>query len=296
MNMKELTTAFLLMVFTTCFAQAQETLPFFPFNNGIADDTYNTPEKQVKLLLDNGYKGTEINGLDSFYELYPELQKHGLKIRTIYFKVDLDKPSQPYDPRFEEVLSQLQGSETMFWLHVQSKNHASSSPEADPVAIPILQRMADLAQRYGIKLMLYPHRWFWVETADDAIRVAEQVNRRNLGMAFNLCHYLSFEEEKGRGAWDRLPQLAEASMPYLFAISLNGADFPAVDAKKPWNSYILPLGDGNFDTYRFLKTFTDLGFEGPVGLQCYNILTDKAEHLRQSMDTWQKFMGRMEEE
>jgi len=281
---------YLWVIFSTL--QAQE-LPFFPFHNGISDSTYKTAKEQVKLLLDNNYSGTELNGLDSFFKLYPELQKHELKVYTIYFKVDLDDLTQPYDPRFEEVLAELKGSETMFWLHVHSKKYKSSSVENDVIAVPILQEMADLAQRYGIKLMLYPHRWFWVESPDDGIRVAQKVNRRNFGITFNLCHYLSLEFEKGRAPWQRMSELAKTSMPYLFAISLNGADSKPADSKNIWASFIQPLGDGSFDTFRFLKTFTDLGFNGPVGLQCYNIKQEKAKHLKQSKATWDNYMKQL---
>ena len=293
MNRRYIFLLFLTWAFSSLKAQE---LPFFPFHNGISDSTYKTAEEQVQLLLDNDYSGTEINGLDSFFKLYPELQKHGLKVYTIYFKVDLDNPVQPYDPRFEQVLAELKGSETMFWLHVQSKKYPSSSVENDPIAVPILQEMADMAQRYGIKLMLYPHRFFWVESPDDAIRVAQKVNRRNFGMTFNLCHYLSLEHEQNRDPWEKLSELAEKSMPYLFAISLNGADAQPTDPDNIWASFIQPLGDGKFDTFRFLKTFTDMGFSGPVGLQCYNIKEDKAKHLKQSKETWEGFMEKLGED
>ena len=287
-----------LIVLLLCFslsltAQTGIDIDLFPFQNGVSDSHYNTPQKQVQLLLDNDYPGMEKEKLEGFDELYEALKNHNLNLYTIYFKVDLDKPHQPYDPMFEQVLSKLQGSETMFWLHVQSKDFPPSSAEYDRIAVPILQEMADLANRYGIRLMLYPHRWYWVESPEDAIRVAQKVNRRNFGMTFNLCHYLSLEDQNGRDPWERLPALAKASRPYLFAISLNGADASAGNVKKVWTKFIQPLGQGDFDTFRFLKLFVDLGFDGPVGLQCYNIKADKAVHLKQSMQVWKTYLERL---
>ena len=287
----------LLYLFCLCLTfslQAQQVLdnPFFVFNNGVKDEQYNTVEEQMKLLTDNGYDGMEKNGLDNFEEVYQALQNHDLKLYTIYVNVNLDKPEQPYDPRLEEVFQTIEGSGAMPWLYVTSKEYPPSSSEYDHVAVPILQQIADLAQQYRIKVMLYPHMYFWVESAEDAIRIAEKVNRHNLGMTFNLCHYLAHKNRAGIDPWVPLESLSRQAMPYLFAISLNGADKKDADQEDIWTSFIQPLGEGNFDTYRFLSTFLNQGFEGPVGLQCYNIKEDKAVHLRKSMQTWKEYQRR----
>jgi len=284
-----------LFLFTsTLHAQTLDN-PFFVFHNGLEDETYNTIDKQMQLLLDNGYSGMEKMRLDRFSEYLEEANKRDLKLYTIYFNVDLDKPEEPYDVRFEEVLKMLEGSNTMFWIYVTSKKYKPSSIENDAIAVPIFQEMADIAQEYGIKLMLYPHMYFWVESPYDALRVAKKVNRRNFGMAFNLCHYLAYKQKMGGDPEADLPEIAEESIPYLFAISLNGADKTAPEGSDNiWASYIQPLGDGSYDTYGFLKTFLDLGFEGPVGLQTYNIKQDKAVHLEQSMETWKSYQKRYE--
>ena len=269
---------------------------FFVFNNGVKDKQYDTLEEQMKLLLENGYDGMEKERLDNFDEVYRALEKNDLNLYTIYMNINLDNPEQPYDPRLEEVFLKIAGSGAMPWLYVTSEEYPPSSSEFDSVAVPILQKVADIAQQYGIKVMLYPHMYFWVESAEDAIRVAEKVNRRNLGMTFNLCHYLAHKNRAGIDPWVPLDTLVQQAMPYLFALSLNGADAQAADQENIWASFIQPLGDGDFDTYRFLTSFLDRGFEGPVGLQCYNIKEDKAVHLRRSMQTWKTYQKRYAEE
>jgi len=49
--------------------------PFFVFNNGVQDATYDTPVKQVTLLERLGYDGMEKNGLDDFAEVQGELDR-----------------------------------------------------------------------------------------------------------------------------------------------------------------------------------------------------------------------------
>ena len=275
-------------------AAAQQTLdnPFFVFNNGVKDKQYNTVEKQMELLTNNDYDGMEKNGLDNFGEVYQALKRNNLNLYTIYINVNLDDPNQPYDPRLEEVFQMIEGSGAMPWMYVTSDKYPSSSSEYDTLAVPMLQQIADLAEQYDVRVMLYPHMYFWIESVEDAMRVAEKVNRSNLGMTFNLCHYLAHKNQAGIDPWAEFDSLAQQAMPYLFAISMNGADAHDADGKNIWNSFIQPLGEGNFDTYRFLKAFKEKGFDGPVGLQCYNIDEDKASHLRQSMRTWKEYQKR----
>jgi sugar phosphate isomerase/epimerase len=164
--------------------------PFFVFNNGVKDATYDTPQKQVALLERLGYDGMEKNGLDDFAEVQGELDRQGLKLFTVYVNVNLD-PGQPaYDPRLPEVIRSLKGRPTMLWLNITN--------------------MADKSDRGTI-----------------------------------------------------------------------------------WKSLIQPLGQGTFDTYALLETLVDLGFEGPVGLQCYNVPGDKADILAQSMAAWRGYEDRM---
>ena len=95
--------------------------PFFVFNNGVKDATYDTPRKQVALLERLGYDGMEKNGLDDFAEVQGELDRQGLKLFTVYVNVNLD-PGQPaYDPRLPEVIRSLKGRPTMLWLNITSR-------------------------------------------------------------------------------------------------------------------------------------------------------------------------------
>ncbi|WP_020530075.1 sugar phosphate isomerase/epimerase family protein [Flexithrix dorotheae] len=263
--------------------------PFFSFNTGIKSGGYETLEEQAKLLKDLGYDGVEKEGIDGFSAMQKAIENEGLNIYTNYIRVDLDNEPQPYDPRIEEIFKMVEGKPTMIWLHVVSKKYKPSSVENDGIAVPILQEIADMAAQYNAKVMLYPHVYFWIECAEDAIRVAEKVNRRNLGMTFNLCHYLAHCHMKGIDPIQKFPSIANASVPYLFAISFNGADANPADEKQIWKSFIQPLGEGDYDTYNYLKTFLDLGFTGPVGLQTYNIKLNSDIHLKKSMETWQSF-------
>jgi sugar phosphate isomerase/epimerase len=102
---------------------------------------------------------------------------------------------------------------------------------------------------------------------------------------FNLCHWLRVDSQR-----DYKPLLKRA-LPRLRAISINGAD--DWDAKPGWDRYIQPLGQGSFDVAGLLRTLRELGYTGPVGLQCYGIGGDAREHLARSLEAWRKLRANL---
>lgn len=273
------------------YAQQLDKYPLFVFNNGVQDEKYDTPDKQVQLLKSLGYDGMEKKGLDGLAETIAALDKNGLQLYTMYLNINLDDTENPYDKRLEDAFKMLKGRPTMPWFYITSKKFKPSTRENDPLAVSILQKIADMANEYGIKVMIYPHVNFWVDNVEDAVRVAQKVNRRNLGITFNLCHFLA---DQGMNANSAFIPLVERAMPYVFAISLNGADQPTqtiMQSSNRWNHFIQPLGQGNYNTLEYLNTFIERGFKGPVGLQCYNIKEEKSEHLKHSMAAWKGFQA-----
>lgn len=268
---------------------------FFVFNNGISDTAaYKSPEAQVALAANMGFDGVEKNRLNNFPEFYQALKANHLNLSMIYVEVNLDDEKTPFDPRLEETFRAIQGTKAMPWLFITSKKYKSSSVENDVIAVPIVQKIADMAQRYGVRVTLYHHVWFWLETVEHGISLVKKIDRSNVGITFNLAHYLATQFTAGQNPVENFPLWAAKAKPYLFAVSVNGADFPppSDDRKKIWDTLIQPLGEGKYDTYSFLKTFWDMGFQGPVGLQCYNIKQEKTVHLKKSVQTWQAYKKR----
>jgi len=158
-----------------------------------------------------------------------------------------------------------------------------SDPSGDPRAVAIVRGMADQARGGGAQLVLYPHTGYWLETIEDAVRVAREADRPNVGVMFNLCHWLRVSRDR-----DYRTRLQEA-LPLLLAVSINGAD--EHDDGPGWAKYIQPLDRGDFDIEAFLGTLRNLGYRGPIGLQCYGITGDAREHLARSMAAWRRLNG-----
>jgi len=281
MNMKLLSAVLTASVTLLGGASAadQKAYPFFPFCIDWHDAKKRTFEQQAVMLKELGYDGVGHIWLDKLEERLKTLDAAGLKLYQITMVVDVAAGKKPYDTnRFKEVCALIKGRQVQFCLLLNGMK--SSDPSVDPQAVTILREMSDQAKDSGAQLLLYPHQGSWVERIEDSIRVADQVDRGNVGVMFNLCHWLRVDKSR-----DYQPLLKKA-MPRLWAISINGAD--ELDEKPGWSRYIQPLDKGSFDVGKLLKTLKELGYKGPIGLQCFGIGGDTREHLARSMAAWQK--------
>ena len=65
-------------------------------------------------------------------------------------------------------------------------------------------------------------------------------------------------------------------------VTINGAKV----GSKTIPELIQPLDRGDFDNRELLATLRDIGYRGPIGLQCFGIPGDAREHLQRSMNVW----------
>jgi sugar phosphate isomerase/epimerase len=253
---------------------------FFPFCIDWHDAKKRGFAEQAAMLKELGYSGVGHIWLDKVEERLASLDAAGLRLCQITMQVSLAPDKPPYDrERFRQVLEAVKGRGVQFLLIMNGAK--PSDYTQDGHAIELVREMSEWAKAGGSELLLYPHTGDWIERVEDAVRVAKQVDRPNVGVMFNLCHWLRVSPDR-----DYKTRLTEA-MPYLRAVSLNGADERDGREGKPnWERYIQPLDSGTFDQAAFVKTLRELGYCGPVGLQCFGIGGDAREHLARSLTAW----------
>ena len=251
---------------------------FFPFCIDWHDSKKRGFAEQAVMLKELGYDGVGHVWLDGVAERLKTLDDAKLKLVQITMTVDITPGKAPYDAKFKDVLALVKGRGVQFCLIMNGA--AASDTAADARGVEVLRKMSDLAKDSGAQLLLYPHVGNWVERIEDSTRVAEKVDRPNVGAMFNLCHWLRVDKQR-----DYKPLLQKA-MPRLWAVSINGADVR--DEGSGWDHYIQPLDKGSFDVAALLKTLKELGYKGPIGLQCYGIGGDTREHLARSIAAWRK--------
>jgi sugar phosphate isomerase/epimerase len=250
--------------------------PFFAMDTGTIDAKHQTAAEQVGLVKELGFAGIgpTYTTPENLRGMLNEVDKQQSKLFALYLKLDLDADS-PISPQVRDAIDQLRGRDAIIWLWVASTSYKPSDAAGDARAAKVLREVAGLAEPAGVRIALYPHLATWIERVEDAVRVARAVNRRNLGVTFNLCHWLKVD------GTDLEVRLKEA-LPHLFVVTINGAEVGGKD----WCKLIQPLDSGNFDVADMLAKLDALGWHGPVGLQHYGIPGDAKNNLLRSMDAW----------
>lgn len=246
--------------------------PLYVFDNGVGAGSLSI-EEQTELAHKTGYAGIFYDGTKNIPQLLAAHQKRGMKVLGIYTGMNLSDAKPAYDPGLPEAIRQLKGTGALITFTVSGK-----AANADDLAVPVIREVADMAAQAGLKVALYPHYGMHVARIEDALRVREKVGRPNLGIVFNLCHWLRSGDEVNMAA--RLEQ----ALSFTLMVSINGADHEG-----DWDRLIQTLDRGAFDVKGFLDEFRILGYKGPIGLQCYSIKGDREENLKRSMAAWQSF-------
>jgi sugar phosphate isomerase/epimerase len=281
----------ILLYSNSLFAQKVKN-EFFALHNIIrGDSTYNTFDKQVEFVKNAGFEGIEINQIESFDGMKMALDKY--KFKGSYFYVKL-KLGQPIDTRLESAIRALKGTKTIIAPYILTDNslYNARSPEGDAEAIRLLKKISFLSKNAGLEVAIYPHFSFYIERTDHALELAKKVNSKNLGLSFNLCHWLATTSLTER---DNLKRHMKELKPYLKLMTICGANDIISQKKSIFDDYILPLGTGSFDTYGFLKFMVkEVKYKKPIGVQCYNIKGNKAQLIQNTMTVWKDYKNRIE--
>lgn len=256
--------------------------PFFVFDNGLRGENLSTIDAQLDLVKETGFDGLSwrTDAPERVKQVLDGSQQRGLKLFVVYANLDLKDGKLVYDPRLNEIITLCKGTDTIIWPNLTSKQFKPSDPAGDDIAVAGLRDLAARCESNGLRIAVYPHVNMWVHRVEDAVRVVKKVDRKNVGVTFNLCHALL------DGAEARLPALIEEAAPYLMIATINGADSGAAKTEMP--RLIQPLDQGSYDVGIVLRKLAAAGFKGPIGLQCYNIKGDPKTLLTGSMNAWRK--------
>lgn len=246
--------------------------PFVAMHTGTGGGSVDA---QATLVRDLGFDGLAWD-LDRLAEVRRACEARGGDVFSAYAVLDLGAGFAERLAPLRAAMQALTGGPGMLWLALRNAGVAPRDPSGDDDAAAALNALLADAAATGVEIALYPHHGFWLETAEDALRLCARLDQPRLGLCFNLCHFLRTGDDA-----DPAPLLARCR-EHLLAVTVNGADLEGTD----WRTLIRPLGEGNFDLRSFLGTLDALDFDGPVGLQGFGIDRPANEHLAQSMAAW----------
>ncbi|HTV03428.1 MAG TPA: family 16 glycoside hydrolase [Luteitalea sp.] len=269
-------TSLLLLLLFSSSAYARPE--FFVFDNGVGRGSW-TPEQQARTLKELGYDGISYNYTtpEDLAKWQQAFKAVGLKIYGLYVHTYVDAP-EAFDARLPEAIKMLKGTPTVLWITVQKPKTAG---DHEARAVQIVQHVADLAREHGVQVALYGHAGFLVEHGRDSARVVGKANRPNLGATINLCHeYMS-------GVGDDVAATVKAVAPKATRVSINGVDAAS-------KNFITRLDQGDFDLVGYLTTLKKAGYDGPIGLQAYNVKGDTRENLAANIITWRRIAAEVD--
>jgi len=273
--MKWISTGVVLLM-SACITEAQAARDFFAFDNGLTQ--IKTPKEKVEVLKEFGYAGIGSRS-GQVSELLPELKAAGLKMYSSYVGIQADDKEATYDARLPGEINLLKGEGTFIWLFIRGDRKKN----LDEHVVKTVRDVAEMADKAGLQVSIYPHKGFYVATALDSLRIAEKVDHPNVGASFNLCHFLM------QNNVDDLEKVIRKVASRMNLVSINGADrgsnLPEVKA-------IQRLDKGDFDMGKLLELLDEVKYEGPVGLQCYAIEGDNRENLAASMSAWKRMTSK----
>ncbi len=242
------------------------------------------PDVAPALLKELGYAGYGGRAFDEI--MPPAVAAAGLTFFNGYGVLSFAPAAPAPDEKLRRWLDAMAGRGTVLWLAIQhvAKPDGARVPLSDAAADEFVagqvRAIADYARRGGTTLALYPHTGFWLARVEDALRLAERLDRPDVGVTFNLCHWLKVEGSER----DPAPVL-RAALPRLKFVTINGAD--TGDTKTfGWDRLIQPLDRGSYDVPGFVRLLGKVGYTGPVGFQGYGIKEEPRAVLARTMAAW----------
>ena len=243
------------------------------------------PAECAQVLADLGYAG--LGGRPATAKAHAAaLQSKGLVFFNGYHVTNFGYGQTELPADLAKAVDDLAGTGSTLWLGINKVAFPAgvrAGPEyGDTIVVPQLKQLLAYAKPKGVKVSLYPHTGFWAAQFEVCLRVANKVDDPNLGVTFNLCHWLKVEGSER----DSL-QLIKEALPRLNFITINGADTGDTQ-KLGWDKLIQPLGRGSYDVGAFVAKTRAAGYRGPFGFQGFGIKMDSKELLKETMEGWGK--------
>ncbi len=165
----------------------------------VADTKHRSLPEQARMLRELGFDGAAYGlwlgeDLDRNLRTFDEA---GLNIYMFEAVIDL---SRPFDPQLNpagiaEAIRKLKGRPAI--LSVQLRGFPPGDPRGEEPAVKILRQLGDLAAASGLRISVYNHVGNWAESVPHALKIVKKADHPQVGVNFNLCHWLAVDGEQG---------------------------------------------------------------------------------------------------
>lgn len=229
--------------------------------------TEYTPAEQQDILKKNGYSGvallvnteSDLSALDEHINT-PGVKQGDFRLTAVLTSLEITTDSiKPGTVFLEKLFGRLEKTKSIFWPIIGKGTTDEHVAEA-------LSKIAEMASKYSVPVVLYPHDQTYMETASHALKLIKMTGKKDLMLSFHLCHEL----RAGNGA--SIGKAIQEVAPYIALASISGADNEMqADTVVGWNDAIKPLYSGTYNTQHFLDELIKSGYNGPIVLHTFDI-------------------------
>lgn len=247
--------------------------------NWFYDYKWKEPETQVRILKECGYESLTLSlkSEPARWAMLPGylagMKRHGVKLTGIHVVLTIEDDTYP--AVIKQNLPLLKDSKALLIPSISSRTKRSrTDPAAIERAAKLCREMAADCRKYGLGgVAMYTHVGDWVETVDDALRVAKAADDPNVGTIFHLHHFQATKSRDLHGTLRR-------AMPYLMCVILQGTDADKATHKV--------LGEGTFDMVPLVRTLHEMGYQGPLCTMGYTQSGDIPAKLARGRQAWER--------
>jgi hypothetical protein len=201
---------------------------------------------QCEMLAETGYQGLTMSAWSTDLKSIPLIKPTwGLDVGAIYLIY-----RQGLESFVTQIFESVEGCSTIeLALH--------SGETVTDLDRRMLERLLPICERRGLKIALYPHARYGMQTTSEAVALCEEFNHPLLSIVFNGYHWYANQEKL-------LEQRLDAVWPWLHQVIIAGCRRSPLG----WGGLatIEPLDEGEMDNFVLMGALRRRGFEGRVGV------------------------------
>jgi len=259
----------------------------FVMTNWFYNYRWNEPATQIAILAERGYDSVMLSLKDDpqRWKMLPAyleaMKKHNMRLTAIHARYYIEDGTYPQV--IKDNLPLLKDTKVVFVPSVGSRTKMDRrDPKAVEMAVKILREMSDDAKEFGLGgVAPYMHIGNWIETIDDNLRIAQAVDRPNVGVMFHLHHW----QAVGNRDHDKLRADLIKAKPYLMIVVIQGTDKDKATHKI--------LGEGSFDMVPLVRTLREMNYQGPLGTMGYTQSGDIPGKLERAHQAWEQIRQKL---
>lgn len=221
-------------------------------------------------------------------ELASVRERFGLDVAGVYVVLDLALGEA--DPRNSGILKLIEtmpeGSIVDLAIKSAGNGLRPSDPQGDAAVIAWLRKALTVAERHGIRVLIYTHIQFWVEKHSDAIRLCERVAHPNLGLTFSALQWYARDGQN-------LGAMLKRAMPFLRQANLSGSRLSPQGFFEM--ATIEPVDTGELDNFAVVSSLIRLGYKGLLGYNGWHEGGDSYSKLERSLRAMKDIVRRVEQ-